>query len=189
MGSPMTLSHLTLSGLERSNSRSLRFRSLISCKGLLGHMLLWNKSVENCHLSHRLQVSSRQPRSMDLLLFHTRSTPKSTVKTETEEDRAGTFVWVIYLWRPFWLSYYTGSYRTKEYGGRHSYPRFRSYCQFIVWEGLNSKRNGKLSAQNSCHDHILLSYNWHHLSPSWQDRSLYGIGLHMGIKRSATWPL
>ncbi len=38
-------SHLTLSNLERSNSRSLRFRSLIhvSCKGAeLGHMLLLN---------------------------------------------------------------------------------------------------------------------------------------------------
>ncbi len=33
MESPMTLSHMTLSDLERSNSRSLRFRSLISCKG------------------------------------------------------------------------------------------------------------------------------------------------------------
>ncbi len=33
MGSPVTLSHLTLSDLERSNSRSLRFQSLISCKG------------------------------------------------------------------------------------------------------------------------------------------------------------
>ncbi len=32
MGSQMTLSHLTLSDIERSNSRSLRFWSLISCK-------------------------------------------------------------------------------------------------------------------------------------------------------------
>ncbi len=41
--SPMTSSHLTLSDLERSNSRSLRFWSLISCKGAeLGHMLPWN---------------------------------------------------------------------------------------------------------------------------------------------------
>ncbi len=31
-------------------------------------MLLRNKSVENCHLSHQLQVSRRAPRSMDLLL-------------------------------------------------------------------------------------------------------------------------
>ncbi len=37
----MTLSHLTLSDLEGSNSRSLTFQSLISCKGAeLGHMLL-----------------------------------------------------------------------------------------------------------------------------------------------------
>ncbi len=27
----------------------------------LGHMLLWNKTAENCHLSHQLQVSSRVP--------------------------------------------------------------------------------------------------------------------------------
>ena len=36
----MTPSHLNLSNLERSKSRSLRFRSLISCKRAeLGHML------------------------------------------------------------------------------------------------------------------------------------------------------
>ncbi len=39
MGSPLPLSHLTLSDLERSNSRSLRFRSLAHCKGAdLGHI-------------------------------------------------------------------------------------------------------------------------------------------------------
>ncbi len=39
----MTLSHLTLSDLARSNSRSLRFRSFISCEGAeLGHKLLLN---------------------------------------------------------------------------------------------------------------------------------------------------
>ena len=32
-------------------------------------MLLLNKSVENWHLSHQLQVSSRGPRSMDFLFF------------------------------------------------------------------------------------------------------------------------
>ncbi len=45
IGSQMTLSHLTLSDLERSNPRSLiyTFQSLISCKGTeLGHMLLLN---------------------------------------------------------------------------------------------------------------------------------------------------
>ncbi len=48
MGSPMAPLHLTLKDLERSKSRSLRFRSLISHKGdlmrpnvtSLGHMLL-----------------------------------------------------------------------------------------------------------------------------------------------------
>ncbi len=41
--SPRVLSHLTLSDLERSKSRSLRFRSLISRKwAMLGHMLLLN---------------------------------------------------------------------------------------------------------------------------------------------------
>ncbi len=41
MGSQMTLSHLTLSDLERSNSRSLTLRRLVSCKGEeLVHMLL-----------------------------------------------------------------------------------------------------------------------------------------------------
>ena len=40
MGSPMTLSHLTLSDLERSDSKSLGFRSFITCKRAeLGHML------------------------------------------------------------------------------------------------------------------------------------------------------
>ncbi len=43
MGSPVTLSHLTLGDLERSISRSFRFRNLISRKGSeLGHMLLLN---------------------------------------------------------------------------------------------------------------------------------------------------
>ena len=43
MGSPMALSHLTLSDLERSKSRLLRYRSIISGKGAeLGHMLLLN---------------------------------------------------------------------------------------------------------------------------------------------------
>ncbi len=41
MESQMTPSHLILSDLERSKSRSLRFRSLISRNGAaLGHMLL-----------------------------------------------------------------------------------------------------------------------------------------------------
>ncbi len=41
MASPMTPSHLTLSDLERSKSRSLRFQSLISRKGAeLGPVLL-----------------------------------------------------------------------------------------------------------------------------------------------------
>ncbi len=39
--SPMTSSHMTLSDLERSNSKSLRFQILISRKsGASGHMLL-----------------------------------------------------------------------------------------------------------------------------------------------------
>ncbi len=111
MRSPMTLSHLTLSYLERSNSRSvrLRFRSLISRKGAeLGHMLLpvldinrkqymgspmtlshltlgdlerpisrslrgqRLKAAELRHMlllkmSYQLQLSSRGPRSIDLL--------------------------------------------------------------------------------------------------------------------------
>ena len=36
-------SHMTLNDLERSNSRSVRFQRLISCKGAdLGHMLPLN---------------------------------------------------------------------------------------------------------------------------------------------------
>ncbi len=43
MMSPMTSSHLTLSDIERSNSRSLRFQSLVSCEyAEIGHMLLLN---------------------------------------------------------------------------------------------------------------------------------------------------
>ncbi len=39
----MTPSHLTLSDLERSKSRSLRFRSILTHKGAeLGHILLLN---------------------------------------------------------------------------------------------------------------------------------------------------
>ncbi len=41
MGSPMTPSDFTLSGLERSKSRSLRFQSLVSDKeAVLGHILI-----------------------------------------------------------------------------------------------------------------------------------------------------
>ncbi len=43
MESPMTPSHLTLSDLERSKPRSLRFQRFVSCKGAeLGNMLLLN---------------------------------------------------------------------------------------------------------------------------------------------------
>ncbi len=43
MGSPMTLSHLTLNDLERSVARSFGFQRLIFCKAAeLGHMLLLN---------------------------------------------------------------------------------------------------------------------------------------------------
>ena len=43
MGSPMALFHVTLCDLERLKSRSLRFQSLISRKGVeLGHILLLN---------------------------------------------------------------------------------------------------------------------------------------------------
>ena len=43
MGSPMIPSHLTLSDLERSKLRSLRFRSFVYCKEAeLGHTLLLN---------------------------------------------------------------------------------------------------------------------------------------------------
>ena len=47
MGNPMTLSNLTLSYLERSNSRSFRFQSLRSRKGAqLGPMLLLNNNTK-----------------------------------------------------------------------------------------------------------------------------------------------
>ena len=49
MGSPMTLSYLTLSHLERSKSRSLIFQSIISRKGAeLGHMLFLNINRKAC---------------------------------------------------------------------------------------------------------------------------------------------
>ncbi len=67
----VTPSHLTMSDLERSNSMSLQISKPLSRKGAeLGHMLLLNKAAENCHLSYRLQVSSRPQRSMYLLLSH-----------------------------------------------------------------------------------------------------------------------
>ncbi len=48
MRSIVTLSHLTLSQIERSKSRSLRFRRLISCEGTeLGHMLLINPNMKS----------------------------------------------------------------------------------------------------------------------------------------------
>ncbi len=58
MGSPMILSHLTWSYLEKSMSLSLRFRRRISRKGAaLGHMLLLNTNVGNrMHASHTCNV-------------------------------------------------------------------------------------------------------------------------------------
>ncbi len=61
MGSPMT-SHMTLKGQIQGQSD---FEALYLVKEL-GHMLLWNKAAENCHLSHQLQVS----RSMGPLLLN-----------------------------------------------------------------------------------------------------------------------
>ncbi len=49
MGSPMTLSYLTLSDPEKCKARLLRFRSSISAKGAeLGHMLLLNINRKAC---------------------------------------------------------------------------------------------------------------------------------------------
>ncbi len=49
MGSPMAPSHLILSDLERSLSRSFKFRSLIPRKGAqLGPMLLLNSNRKSC---------------------------------------------------------------------------------------------------------------------------------------------
>ncbi len=48
--SRMTSSHLTLSDLQRSNSRSLTFRSFIYHKGAeLGHMLLLSINGKNIY--------------------------------------------------------------------------------------------------------------------------------------------
>ncbi len=76
MGSPMTLSHLTLSDLERSNSRSLTFRSLISCiscKGAeLGYMLLLNinrKAYESPMSSSHLTLSDLERSNSRSLTF------------------------------------------------------------------------------------------------------------------------
>ncbi len=50
MGSPIAPSHLTLSDLERLNSRSHIFRRLISRKGALGPMLLLNIKSETIYM-------------------------------------------------------------------------------------------------------------------------------------------
>ncbi len=42
MGSSVATSHFPLNDLETSNSRSLRFQSVISRKGGLGHLSLLN---------------------------------------------------------------------------------------------------------------------------------------------------
>ncbi len=69
MESPMTSSHKTLGDLQRSKSGSLRFRSLLSCKGAQQAICYYEISLAICHLLHQLQVSSRAPRSMDLLFY------------------------------------------------------------------------------------------------------------------------
>ncbi len=61
MGSLMAPSHLTLSDLERSKSRSQRFHNLISRKGAskLGRMLLLN--INRKPYTGSLMVSSHSP--------------------------------------------------------------------------------------------------------------------------------
>ena len=74
----MALSHLTLSDIERSKSRSLSFRNLISQKGAnLGHMLLLNINrkpymgspiaLSHLTLSDLERSRSRPPRFQSLL--------------------------------------------------------------------------------------------------------------------------
>ncbi len=80
MGSQMTLSHLTLSDPESSNSWSLTFQCLISCKGAeLGHMLLLNINGKACkespmtssHLTlSDLQRSNSRSLTFWSLLYH-----------------------------------------------------------------------------------------------------------------------
>ncbi len=56
LGSPMTLSHLTLSDLERSKSRLLRLRSILSCKGVkLGYMLVLN--IDRIYMGSQMHAS------------------------------------------------------------------------------------------------------------------------------------
>ncbi len=62
MGSPMTLSHVTVGALERSTSRSHRFQSLISHKAA-------NLVCRKLPMSYQLQVSQTL-RSMDLLFIY-----------------------------------------------------------------------------------------------------------------------
>ncbi len=82
VGSPMTLPHLTLSDLERSNSKSPKFRSLISHKGAeLGPMLILNITKPNMGsptapsdltLSDLERLKSRSPRfQVKVKLTHT----------------------------------------------------------------------------------------------------------------------
>ena len=74
MENPMTPSHSTLSDLERSKSRSLRFRSLIACKGAkLGHKLLLNMNrkayIESPMTSSHMTLSDLETSKSGSLRF------------------------------------------------------------------------------------------------------------------------
>ncbi len=55
---------MTLSDLERSNSRSFRFQSIMHVPdnvAELGHMLILKKSAENCHTNCKCQAECQGP--------------------------------------------------------------------------------------------------------------------------------
>ena len=82
MGSPMTLSHLTLSGLERSKSTPFRFRSFVPRKGAdLDHTLLLNINRKACMgesigaITFRRLISRKGPQLGPVLLLDTNRKP------------------------------------------------------------------------------------------------------------------
>ncbi len=93
MWSLMTSAHMTLSDLKRSNLRSLRFRSPISCKGARPcYYEISLQKIAICHTSCRCQAERQGPWTSCLITRHFEIRAPDTPKMITS-SRYPMFHW------------------------------------------------------------------------------------------------
>ena len=101
-------------------------------------MLLWNKFVENCHLSHQLQVSSRAPRSMDLLfLIFDNLLSHKQLAIERNWPQFGSRGYVLSVYRV----HLTVKFQGHSEVNRCIYSFFPTFNHFISGKRLFVERN------------------------------------------------